>query len=195
MPRIGTRGLNQVADVSQRCRRDRSHVPQVPEERRQPDACQGRQGHHLDLHPQERLADRLVRLVSPSLPLLRLVSLPTRKRRPSQSERPPADRNTRLAAQQLGGPANGVYFLPHGEYGAQAQRNLGASTVNAGYPVDHLHPGPFIADAMAKSFVLALRCGTTALGDLVRNSTSSLTSTYLGPCIGPANSTISALLR
>ncbi|PNH64852.1 hypothetical protein VD0002_g3961 [Verticillium dahliae] len=97
--------------------------------------------------------------------------------------------------QQLGDPANGVYFLPHGEYGAQAQRNLGASTVNAGYPVDHLHPGPFIADAMAKSFVLALRCGTTALGDLVRNSTSSLTSTYLGPCIGPANSTISALLR
>ncbi|EEY15759.1 rhamnogalacturonan acetylesterase [Verticillium alfalfae VaMs.102] len=101
----------------------------------------------------------------------------------------------KLAAQQLGGPAKGVYFLPHGEYGAQAQRNLGASTVNGGYPVDHLHPGPFIADAMAKSFVLALRCGSTALGGLVRNSTSSLTSTYLGPCIGAANSTISALLR
>ncbi|WQF77508.1 Putative SGNH hydrolase-type esterase domain, SGNH hydrolase superfamily [Colletotrichum destructivum] len=100
-----------------------------------------------------------------------------------------------LAVEQLGGPSKGYYFVPHGEYAAQAMKNLGAATVNANYPNDHTHTAPFLADAMHKAFVLGLRCGTSALASLVTNSTASLTSTYLGPCVDSYNSTVHALLR
>ncbi|GKT48157.1 rhamnogalacturonan acetylesterase RhgT [Colletotrichum spaethianum] len=100
-----------------------------------------------------------------------------------------------LAVEQLGGPSKGYYFVPHGEYAAQAMKNLGASTVNANYPNDHTHTAPFLADAMHKAFVLGLRCGTSALASLAKNTTASLTSTYLGPCIDNYNSTVHALLR
>ncbi|KAK2025110.1 GDSL-like Lipase/Acylhydrolase [Colletotrichum zoysiae] len=100
-----------------------------------------------------------------------------------------------LAVTQLGGPSQGYYFVPHGEYAAQAMKGLGASTVNANYPNDHTHTAPFLADAMHKAFVLGLRCGTSALASLAKNSTASLTSTYLGPCVDSYNSTVHALLR
>ncbi|KAJ0161537.1 Rhamnogalacturonan acetylesterase [Colletotrichum tanaceti] len=100
-----------------------------------------------------------------------------------------------LAVEQLGGPSKGYYFVPHGEYAAQAMRNLGAATVNDNFPNDHTHTSPFLADAMHKAFVLGLRCGTSALASLVSNSTASLTSTYLGPCVDSYNSTVHALLR
>lgn len=83
----------------------------------------------------------------------------------------------------------GVYYVPHGQYAAQAMTNLGASVVNANYPLDHTHTGPYMADVMAKAFVLGLKCGTSALGAAVVNSTSSLTSTILGPCAS-FNSTV-----
>ncbi|ORY61276.1 GDSL-like Lipase/Acylhydrolase [Pseudomassariella vexata] len=94
----------------------------------------------------------------------------------------------------LGGPEAGVYFVPHGEYAAQAMNNLGASVVNANYPNDHTHTAPYLADIMAGSFVLGLKCGTSDLGAAVLNSTSSLTSTVLGPCISH-NNTLNALGR
>ncbi|KAL8370791.1 hypothetical protein RB595_000910 [Gaeumannomyces hyphopodioides] len=94
-----------------------------------------------------------------------------------------------LAASELGGPSAGVWFVPHGHLGAQAMRNLGRQTVNAGFPNDHTHTSPYMADIMAKSFVLGLRCGTSPLGKDVLNSTESLTGTFLGPCI-TFNSTV-----
>ncbi|KAH9890742.1 GDSL-like Lipase/Acylhydrolase [Xylariomycetidae sp. FL2044] len=94
-----------------------------------------------------------------------------------------------LAASQMGGTDAGVYHVPHGEYAAQVMTALGASTVNAGYPNDHTHTGPSMANVMAGSFVLGLRCGTSELGGLVVNSTESLTSSSYGPCI-EFNSTI-----
>jgi len=62
-------------------------------------------------------------------------------------------------------------------------KNLGAKTVGAGFPNDHTHTGPYLADVMAASFVLGVRCGTSGLASLVVNSTASLTSGHLGDCI------------
>lgn len=73
--------------------------------------------------------------------------------------------------------------MPHGQLAAQAMRNLGKQRVDAGFPNDHTHTSPFLADVMAKSFVLGLRCGTSPLGKDVVNSTESLTGSFLGPCI------------
>ncbi|KAL0781802.1 hypothetical protein CaCOL14_003137 [Colletotrichum acutatum] len=74
-------------------------------------------------------------------------------------------------------------------------KGLGATTTNANYPNDHTHTAPFLADAIHKSFVLGLKCGTTALAALAKNTTASLTSTYLGGCVDTYNSTVHALLR
>lgn len=85
--------------------------------------------------------------------------------------------------------------MPHGAYGAQALKSLGADTVNAGFPNDHLHTSPYLADVMHQAFVLGLKCGTSELAELASNSTSDLTSSFLGPCIEDFNSTVTALLR
>lgn len=94
-----------------------------------------------------------------------------------------------LAASEEGGTSDHVYFVSHGAYAAQAMKNLGATVVDANYPLDHTHTAPYLADVMSKSFVLGLRCGTSTLGMDVINSTSSLTSTFLGSCIAE-NSTV-----
>ncbi|KAI5859979.1 carbohydrate esterase family 12 protein [Durotheca rogersii] len=92
-----------------------------------------------------------------------------------------------LAAAQLASPS--VFHVPHKAYAVQVMKNLGPSTVNAGYPKDHTHTGAYMADVMAGSFVLGLKCGTSALGAAVKNSTESLTTSIYGPCI-PQNSTV-----
>jgi rhamnogalacturonan acetylesterase len=94
-----------------------------------------------------------------------------------------------LAASQLGGTAKGVFFVPHGQYAAQAMKALGASTVNKYYPNDHTHTAPYLADVMSKAFVLGLKCGTSDLGKAAVNSTASLTGTFLGGCLAE-NSTV-----
>jgi rhamnogalacturonan acetylesterase len=94
-----------------------------------------------------------------------------------------------LAASKSGGTAKGVYFVPHGAYAAQAMKALGATTVSSYYPLDHTHTAPYLADVMAKAFVLGLKCGTSELGTEAINSTASLTGTFLGPCIAE-NSTV-----
>jgi rhamnogalacturonan acetylesterase len=68
-------------------------------------------------------------------------------------------------------------------------KNMGAAQVNAGYPNDHTHTGPGLADVMAKTFVLGLKCGTSGLGSLAVNETAALTATTLGGCIAH-NSTL-----
>lgn len=73
--------------------------------------------------------------------------------------------------------------------------NLGADIVNANYPNDHTHTSPYLADAMAQSFVLGLACGTSDLGASVLNSTEDMSSTFLGGCLTEYNSTVTALLR
>lgn len=85
--------------------------------------------------------------------------------------------------------------MPHGEYAAHAMENLGATTVDANYPNDHTHTAPYLADVMHMAFVLGLKCGTSQLGQMAKNSTSSLTSTFLGSCISDFNSTVSGVLR
>lgn len=100
-----------------------------------------------------------------------------------------------LAAEQLGGSAGGVWFMPHGQYTAQAWEALGAQVVNDGFPQDHTHTGPYLADVVAQSFALGLKCGTTDLGNSVVNATEDLTSTFLGPCLTDWNSTMIDLLR
>ncbi|TVY43092.1 Rhamnogalacturonan acetylesterase [Lachnellula subtilissima] len=90
---------------------------------------------------------------------------------------------TWLAASELGGPAQGVYFVSHGQYAAQAMKNLGKETVDANYPIDHTHTAPFLADVVARSFVLGLKCGTSGLQDLVLNATSRLQGDVLGDCL------------
>ncbi|KAI1098137.1 carbohydrate esterase family 12 protein [Jackrogersella minutella] len=90
------------------------------------------------------------------------------------------------AAAQLASPD--VFHVPHKQYAVQAMQNLGAETVNENYPKDHTHTGPYMADVMAGTFVLGLKCGTSALGQAVKNSTDSLTSTFYGQCIAQNSS-------
>ena len=82
-----------------------------------------------------------------------------------------------------------MHYVAHGAYAAQAMKNLGSAKVNAGYPEDHTHTSPYMADVMAQSFVLGLQCGTSDLGKAVVNATASLTASFLGPCIA-ANSSM-----
>ncbi len=89
----------------------------------------------------------------------------------------------------MGGPAAGVYYVAHGAYAAQARLRLGADTVTAGYPRDHTHTSPYMADVMARAFVFGLQCGTSDLGRAVVNATADLTGSFLGACI-PTNSTV-----
>ncbi|TPX10262.1 uncharacterized protein E0L32_001459 [Thyridium curvatum] len=96
-----------------------------------------------------------------------------------------------LAASQAGGTARGVYYVPHGAYAAQAMKNMGRQAVNDNFPQDHTHTSPYLADVMSRAFVLGLRCGTSELGRTgVVNSTSSMTSTFLGNCIPAANASM-----
>ncbi|KAH8646742.1 SGNH hydrolase-type esterase domain-containing protein [Xylariales sp. PMI_506] len=87
------------------------------------------------------------------------------------------------SASVAGGTSAGVYYVAHGLYTAQMMKNLGATIINENYPIDHTHTSAYLADYVAKAFVLGLQCGTSALGDAVINSTSSLTSTVLGSCL------------
>lgn len=96
---------------------------------------------------------------------------------------------------QLGGPDNGAFFVPHGQYTAQMMKNLGEDVIDKNYPKDHTHTAPCLSDLIAGAFVLGLRCGTSALGELVLNSTLSLTSSPLGDCLTGFNSTVADTLR
>lgn len=88
----------------------------------------------------------------------------------------------RDSALAMGGPAKGVYFVPHGEYTAQAMKNLGKKAVDEGFPNDHTHTSPLMADIVSRAFVLGLRCGTSPLGKMVINATETLDK-FLGSCI------------
>jgi rhamnogalacturonan acetylesterase len=61
--------------------------------------------------------------------------------------------------------------------------NLGKEVVDANYPLDHTHTGPYLTDVVAQSFVLGVKCGTSGLQDLVLNATSRLEGAVLGTCL------------
>lgn len=94
-----------------------------------------------------------------------------------------------LAATELGGPSAGVYFVPHGQYAAQAMKNLGPEVIDANYPIDHTHTAPYLADVVAQSFVLGLKCGTSSQQDWIVNATARIEGDVLGTCI-LANATL-----
>jgi rhamnogalacturonan acetylesterase len=82
-----------------------------------------------------------------------------------------------------------VYFVPHGQYAAQAMKNLGPDVIDANYQMDHTHTAPYLADIVAQSFVLGLKCGTSPLQDLIVNATARIEGPVLGSCL-VANATI-----
>jgi len=94
-----------------------------------------------------------------------------------------------LAVSELGGPAAGVFFVDHGQSTAQMMDDLGATVVNANYPIDHTHTSSVLANFVAEAFVLGLKCGTSGLADLVINATARLEGPTLGSCV-LANATL-----
>ena len=74
-------------------------------------------------------------------------------------------------------------------------KNAGAAVVNAGFPQDHTHTSPSMADFVSQAFVLGLACGTSNLKAALKNSTADLTSGLLGQCVNDYNSTVTGLLR
>jgi hypothetical protein len=96
--------------------------------------------------------------------------------------KPKTDTLTRLSAQEMGGPAAGVYFVPHSQYTAQMMYNLGIG-IDKYFPLDHGHTAPYLASLVAQEFVLGLKCGSAPLQDLVVNATSRIESALLGTCV------------
>ncbi|RFU34749.1 hypothetical protein B7463_g1648, partial [Scytalidium lignicola] len=94
-----------------------------------------------------------------------------------------------LAASELGGPSAGVYYVSHSQYAAQAMKNLGPQIIDENYPMDHTHTAPYLADIVAQSFVLGLKCGTSPLQEWIINATARIEGPVLGTCI-LANSTL-----
>ncbi|KFY78531.1 hypothetical protein V501_04392 [Pseudogymnoascus sp. VKM F-4519 (FW-2642)] len=63
-------------------------------------------------------------------------------------------------------------FVDHGLYVANEYKALGATKVNAFYPVDHTHTSPAGAESVAGQFVKGLKCGGSALSAYVTASIS-----------------------
>lgn len=83
----------------------------------------------------------------------------------------------------------GVYYVNHGDYGAQALRRLGGAATAANFPMDNTHTAPWLADVFARAFVLGVKCGTAGLQDVVVNATSRIEGPLLGYC-GRVNGTL-----
>lgn len=82
----------------------------------------------------------------------------------------------------LGGPSKGIYYVNHGDYGAQALKLMGKEMADANFPMDNTHTSHWLADVFSKSFVLGVKCGTSAFQDFVVNATSRLEGNLLGIC-------------
>lgn len=95
----------------------------------------------------------------------------------------------RLSAQLSGGPAAGVYYVPHSAYAAQAMFNIGGTNITQYFPLDHGHTAPYLASVVAQAFVLGLKCGTSGMQNLVANATSRIEGPLLGTCLS-ANETV-----
>jgi len=70
-------------------------------------------------------------------------------------------------------------FVDHGQYVANEFIALGATTVDAYYPIDHTHTSPVGANVVAAQFVKGLLCNSNPLAAHVKNTTASIA----GNCI------------
>jgi rhamnogalacturonan acetylesterase len=70
-------------------------------------------------------------------------------------------------------------FVDHGLYVADEFEALGATVVDAFYPIDHTHTTPEGAETVAGQFMKGLMCGGSALSAYSKNSTGSIT----GSCV------------
>lgn len=61
--------------------------------------------------------------------------------------------------------------------------NLGSEVVDTNYPADHMHTAPYLAGAVAQSFELGSKCGTSPLQDFVSNATARIEGSILGACL------------
>lgn len=127
------------------------HVPGVSREGLSTISGQGRQGGPQLSDTKQSLGDWHLHMVSQPLRILRLASL-SRSLSLSRSHivlgtvvslssSSPADAlrvlHFRYATQVLGGPSAGAYFVSHGDYTAQLEKNLGATVTDAYFPNDH----------------------------------------------------------
>ncbi|KAJ6519981.1 rhamnogalacturonan acetylesterase [Mycena sanguinolenta] len=69
-------------------------------------------------------------------------------------------------AQSVGTDTN-ITYVDHYDYLAQAYNNLGETTVNTFYPIDHLHTNAAGASVAAEAFLRGLLCGTSSLKNFV----------------------------
>lgn len=70
-------------------------------------------------------------------------------------------------------------FVDHGQYVANEFDILGATVVDAFYPIDHTHTSPAGANVVAGQFVKGVLCGGSSGAAYIKNSTSSVA----GSCI------------
>lgn len=82
----------------------------------------------------------------------------------------------------LGGPSKGIYYVNHGDYGAQALQLMGKEAADTNFPMDNTHTSPWLADVFSKSFVLGVKCGTSPFQEYVVNATSRIEGDLLGVC-------------
>jgi rhamnogalacturonan acetylesterase len=68
-------------------------------------------------------------------------------------------------------------------------KNLGKTAVDANYPMDHTHTAPYLAEVLAKAFVLGVKCGTSPLQGHVKNATARLEGPILGSCLSAGETT------
>jgi rhamnogalacturonan acetylesterase len=67
-----------------------------------------------------------------------------------------------------------AYFVDHGQYVANIWESLGATAVDAMFPLDHTHTSPIGADHVSKAFVKSVLCANDALASHVLNTTASV---------------------
>ncbi|KAJ7170040.1 rhamnogalacturonan acetylesterase [Mycena filopes] len=67
-----------------------------------------------------------------------------------------------LYAQEVAA-TNGVTYVDHYDYVAQAYDKIGQTAVTAWYPIDHTHTLPAGAQVVAQAFIRGLLCGTSTL--------------------------------
>lgn len=69
-------------------------------------------------------------------------------------------------------------YVDHNSYVAQAYENLGETTVDTYYPIDHTHTSATGANVVAEAFVRGLLCGNSSLVVLVNDAGQAVPSTY-----------------
>ncbi|KAK5133426.1 hypothetical protein LTR08_007765 [Meristemomyces frigidus] len=89
-----------------------------------------------------------------------------------------ANRFTTYANASASGFAH-AKFVDHGQLVANEFQKLGASAVDAFYPIDHTHTSPDGAALVAQTFIRGVSCSESLLRNHVKNQTSGVVGTCL----------------